>query len=224
MERFILDGSYPADISPADVRPGDILRYEFTISGANPVLGEKYSGRFSMGWSEPLDRFRAPILSPPGRHLQTHSNSPIGIPEVRETELRVETVWSLDGLPGVLWTDNIPAWRSPYPFVEISEYQNWGEVVKWALPLYEVTEPLSLKLQQVLEELPEANDPGVRARAILDWARENIRYLGFLDGEISTDPSHRNLRLTKDMETAKQWPLWSAPCSEPLASRVFRSW
>jgi len=188
MERQILDGSYTATLSPRDIRTGDVLSYEYTLRGSNPVLGGKFSGRFWMGWSQPLDRLRLRFLVPDGISLQIKPSQPDLEPNVSSGKNGTEYAWDLADRPGILREDGTPAWRTPYPFIEASAYESWSGVVDWALPLYQVEETLPPELQAVVDMVAGEEDPAVRARTILDWTRERIRYLGFLDGESSHRP------------------------------------
>lgn len=208
MDRQIFDGSRTLTVSTPDVRVGDVLRYEFTRYGSNPVLGNRVSGSFGTGWNSPLGHFRYRMIAPRDRELAFRSSPPGDEPEIRERGEFREFVWERRDLPAILWEENTPSWRSPFPYVEVSEYDSWKSVIDWALPLYRMNpDALPDEAVQFVNALPEDWDAERRAAAILDWVRERVRYLGFLDGENSHRPKSPEFTLARGYGDCKAMAL-----------------
>jgi hypothetical protein len=47
--------------------------------------------------------------------------------------------WELENVPALLSEDGVPSWYDAYDNVEVSEFSDWSEISKWALPLYNVS-------------------------------------------------------------------------------------
>jgi transglutaminase-like putative cysteine protease len=188
----MLDGQTTILFSLEDVRVDDIVEYEYTLRGDNPVFRGKGAGSNLLRYSEVVDKVRLRLLYPPGRNLQVSRRAGAG-PFVSGLENgRMCLAWDLSKVPALAMDEDVPAWYDPYSRIQWSEYSDWGEVVNWALPLYELDKPLSPELLRVAAGL-KGLEPGERIRRALRLVQDDIRYLGLEMGMSSHKPAHPNV-------------------------------
>ena len=58
----IYDGERTALVFVKDVRPGDVIDYSWSIAGANPLLGDRYTDTYRLSSSVPSRRVRHRLL------------------------------------------------------------------------------------------------------------------------------------------------------------------
>ena len=194
LEARIFDGRKTANVFLEDVRVGDIVEYAYSVRGSNPVFGGRHFGGLDMGWRVPVARRFGRLLVPRGSPLKlVHHQTPLR-PVERDQEIYREYVWDVRNLAPVRPDGDTPAWYDPYPWVQWSEFGDWGDVARWAAPLYRTPENLSPALQAVAKRLAAAStDPAERLVATLKFVQQEIRYLGVEIGAGSYAPSAPDL-------------------------------
>ena len=114
----------------------------------------------------------------PRASVQTYAGAPE--PVVRETGGLREYLWRIDTLPALISDGDTPSWFDPYPWVSVSEWADWTNVVAWALPMYEHA-PADVPLT-------DAATPEERLLAALRFVQDEVRYLGVEVGRGSHEP------------------------------------
>lgn len=188
MERFLLDGRCTVVIRLRDVRPGDVIRYSFTLRGENPVMQGHFFSAFSLGGFAPCELLRHRILAPASLtlHIQEHNTDlKPRIEEQQETRLYE---WEVRNAPVVVFEPRIPYWVSVAPWVQVGDMSSWGDVVEWALPLYDFQQALPLDLEKDLDALRALSDEKEKAARALELVQERVRYFGTETGEYSHKP------------------------------------
>lgn len=189
LESQIYDGSLSAVLFVPDLRVGDVLEYAFTVTGANPVLGGRYTGSFDIEWSVPLYRLRHRLLWPGARARPLVRNHGTSIaPEVTEDSRSVEYRWEIDDPAAVGDPGPVPPWFTKWAWVQISEFRTWREVADWARPLYRPS-GLSSDMERQLAAWRRLPNPSARARAALRFVQDEVRYVGIEMGTGSHRPS-----------------------------------
>lgn len=179
LDYLIFDGSKSVHAFLDDVRVGDVVEYAYTISGSNPVFGERFFGAFDLQWSSPVARVQARLLWPAGRPL--HLKAQNGGPEVEKRLLgeQEEYVWRQEEQPGLRLSPDAPAWYDPFAQVQWGDFGRWADVVSWALPLYRVPDSLSPALQAEVRRIAAlGQDPKLRTAEALRLVQREVRYLG----------------------------------------------
>jgi hypothetical protein len=189
LENFLYDGSHTARCDLEDVRVGDVLDFAYTIEGSNPVMGGRFATIFSTQWSYPVGRAITRFVFPARRKLQF-------LPRYRTIQPAVSTErgvteWLCDqsNLAGRRVAGDSPSDYDPRGIVEVSEFQNWREVVAWALPLFSAAGPMSPELTAEMEKLRGIADVEERVVAALRFVQDGIRYLGMESGVGSHRPT-----------------------------------
>ena len=190
LDYLIFDGSKSVHAFLDDVRVGDVVEYAYTISGSNPVFGERFFGSFNLQGSSPVARLHARLLWPAGRplHLRTHNGGPEA--EKRLLGEQEEYVWRKEEQSGLRLSPETPAWYDPYPQVQWGDFGRWADVVAWAVPLYRVPDGLSPALQAEVRRIAAlGSDPKLRTAEALRLVQREVRYLGVEVGAGSHAPN-----------------------------------
>lgn len=187
MERYMLDGRLTVVMRLTDVRPGDVLRYSFTLRGHNPVMKNHFFTSFSVNRSYPLARLRERVWAPPGMPLKVRNHATDIACTEKKAGDAVLYEWSASDLPPVEDEESVPDWVSVYPWVEVSDMSSWKEVVDWALPLYDFDLPVSPALEAEIAKLKDLSDEE-KVRRALQVAQNHVRYFGTETGEHSHKP------------------------------------
>src|SRR4030095_10490071 len=91
-----------------------------------------------------------------------------------------EYVWDFKNLEGIPYEDAAPANHEPYPYVELSDFEDWSRVVEWALPLYTAqNSPMPPELRELIAKWQQgAPSNEERARLALEFVQDELRYTG----------------------------------------------
>jgi hypothetical protein len=170
---------------------GDVLEYAFTTRGANPALAGHYSTRFVVQGVTPVDRQLFRVLWEARKPLQQRQHLAAGRPMVLVAGSGTEYSWSHTNLSAIPYEDFRPPACEPYPFVELSDFSSWGEVVNWAVPLYAANPPIlpPEMLELVGGWKSAAPSDEEKARLALEFVQDSVRYTGLELGPDSYRPA-----------------------------------
>ncbi len=186
----IYDGVVTAVWVVADLRVGDVLDVEYTISGHNPVFGGKFSRDFVLGTGRGAERAHFLARSPASRPLRFRAFGPgAGEPAVRDGAGGRELEWDLRNVAAPAGEGHTPPWFPELPQVTLSELGSWQEVAAWAASMFEAP-PLAAGplLDRVVAIGAQSPDAPSRALAALRLVQHEVRYLGIEMGENSHRP------------------------------------
>jgi hypothetical protein len=189
LDSQVLDGSLTASLVIEDVRPGDRIDFAFTVRGRNPALGGHFSNAFNCGWTMPVARQRIRILCPSGRPLHYRLHGASAEPVRGLSSGLTEYAWEFADTPPASPEDRTPSWHIGVPWLQVSDFQDWADVRRWATALYPPAQ-LPPELEQLVASWRDSKDaPLLKAQAALDWVQRNIRYVGIELGAGSLSPS-----------------------------------
>lgn len=190
LEYRMYDGSKTVDIVLADVRPGDVVEYAYSIRGSNPLLLGKESGGLDMRWGLSVHHLYRRLLVPAGgQELTFRSHLGDFQPQIDTHNGWTEYNWAATDVAPVTKESDTPRWYDPYPYVEWTTFKDWGAVARWAVPLYAVPKDLGSALQHEVDRIATAQpSPELRLAAVLEFVQSNIRYLGIEIGQGSYQP------------------------------------
>ncbi|WP_232313487.1 transglutaminase-like domain-containing protein [Enterovibrio coralii] len=108
--------------------------------------------------------------------------------EITENGARIFTYQERNGLYDFDESEQ-PRWFNPYPYLHVSSYQNWQDVVKWALPLYAAPDKDD-EVQALVADIQDTypDDREKQIVAAIHFVQNNIRYLGIENGIGSHKP------------------------------------
>lgn len=180
-------GLVSALLVASDVRPGDVVRYAYSIEGDNPIMGGLTHDTLTLAWTDPIlmrsIRVEFDAGSEPDFRLLGSEQAPKLERHATGTTLR----WRAERLAAIVVDEDTPGWYSPYPLIEIGPRRSWAQVVEWALPLYPQAQPLPAELESRIAQWADLPDAEARAAAALQAVQEEVRYFSVLLG----DSSHR---------------------------------
>ncbi len=186
----IYNGSLSLNIIIDDMRSGDTLDYSYTITGSNPVYANKFSTRKTLNWSVPVVQQKMRVLW--GKKTPLHINTINGATDIREASNKYGTDYSITLFEAPLLEQNsqTPTWYDPYTQVYFSEFDDWGQVVNWAHPLYQsaIETPNSIVdiAKGIKSNYTKTSD---KIAAALRFSQDEIRYLGLEMGTNSHQPT-----------------------------------
>lgn len=191
LDRHVYNGRLSQVCLLEDVRVGDTIDFAFSVHGFNPVFGGRVADSFSVGWSIPLDRVHERWLIPAGRTLRWRAHGIALAPwQQTLTDGTEEWIWQRDSIAAIDFEADTPLWAVPYPFVEISEWSDWREVISWGVPLYptdgELPEDWRGRAVALATRHPDPRDLAV---VLLRLVQEEVRYLAITPGEGTHRPS-----------------------------------
>jgi len=198
LEYRIFDGTKTANLFLDDLRVGDSVEYSYSISGSNPVFGNRQFGRFDLQWQAPVAHVYRRLNVPAGRTLALSSRNTRLSAQVTDSASGREYIWDVVGQPALVVESEAPGWFDPYASVQWSEFESWGAVARWAEPMYRVPARLGPALQREIDRIASNSaDPGERMLAALRFVQSEVRYLGVEVGPGSYAPNPPQLVLDR---------------------------
>jgi len=192
LSRFIYSGLYTAYFIVDDVRKGDQIEYAYTLEGHNPIFEDKYFNTFHFGASEPVMNFYKALIASPSRRLQFKAFNDAPQPLRKAAGNMTVYEWNLVQITqpraGNYAT---PSWYSAYPFVQVSEYNSWEEIVNWAVQVNTIEHAITPALQNKVDAWLKAGAGNKTAylQSAVRFVQDDIRYMGIEMGEYSHRPS-----------------------------------
>lgn len=173
----------------ADVRNGDIVEYSYSIVGYNPVYQGHFSFDFWQAYSVPAGRLMYRTILPPGIKANIQYKNGAVAPVV-QAGATTEYSWSIDNPRVISVESKTPAWYSPYPHVQISDFGNWLEVKKWFTSLFKLKPYRDGELIQIADSIRKKCPGNAQAQisAAVDFVQQHIRYSGNENGIYSHTP------------------------------------
>lgn len=189
LEAQLYDGSLTALMFIEDVRVGDVMEFAYSVRGSNPVFNGHYVDGFMLQRGLPIDHLSVRVLWPDDRPLHHRVHGRTLEPTVRPGSEHTEYRWEARALPAVAPEDSVPGDLVVYPWLQLSDFGTWENVVNWGLPLYTPPETLTPALQAQVEALRAAGtDDASRFIAAVRFVQDDIRYLGIEMGANSHQP------------------------------------
>lgn len=189
LDNGLVDDTRTVSLVLNDVRVGDVLDFDYTVTGANPVFGGHYVKDLPVASTMPVRHRLIRILRPSSIRLEYRLTGP----ELRRTSAPwnggIEERWSADDLPAFTVDKGAPAWYMPYGLMQVSAFGNWSAVARWARGLYRA-EPATPGVRALAERLrrKHPDDRGAQLLAALRFVQDEIRYTGIEIGEGSHQP------------------------------------
>jgi transglutaminase-like putative cysteine protease len=189
----IFDGQLTALLFLKDVRPGDVIDYDYSLDGSNPLLGGRYADEFDFAVSVPTALVRHRLLWPSARPLHVR-----GAGEVEHRGDADIHVWEQRNVEAIDDEDSIPDWYDAYSSVQVTEFGSWNEVARWAADLYK-PDLASLADIDVLAARIRLDHPSRDAQiaAAIRFVQDDIRYLGIEMGRGSHEPRQPHATLAQ---------------------------
>jgi transglutaminase-like putative cysteine protease len=176
-----------------DIKAGDIIEYDYTSTGENPIFKGAFYYHFYFSYDYEILHASLRILKPFNRKLNfkvqnvsiTPSTSIIGDLE--------EIIYEVKNQKGFKIEKYLPYSYNPYYSIEISEYENWQQVNQWAKKVFFIADANSSKLNSKIEDIKkESSDKEKQIISALRFVQDKIRYMGVEIGVNSHQPASPN--------------------------------
>jgi Domain of Unknown Function with PDB structure (DUF3857)/Transglutaminase-like superfamily len=171
---YLFDGNQTAALALQDMHEGDILDYAYTIRGANPVGGGKFSHLVTVREHEPVERLTTRLLWPKAKTLFIKNKGTDAAPVIVKKGDVTEYTWDFKNVEGLEDEEPMPVWYFPLPWVQLTEFKSWAEVNQWATNTF-ATGPVSAELARQINawrDLPEAEQ---RVVTVLRFLQDEVR-------------------------------------------------
>lgn len=188
LENNIYDGERTVSVIIDDVRSGDIVEYDFSIVGDNPIFENKFFYSFYLNDYNAVKYIYCKLIKPLNisyniKYLNTKHE-----PKISKTKDSEILEWEIENVKGVKNEISTPRWYDPYDLVEISEYQNWEEVIAWGKSIFKLSAKMPDALKFKIEELKKLQSKEAQFIQALRYVQDEIRYFGIEMGVNSHKP------------------------------------
>ncbi len=155
--------------------------------GSNPVWGGKAWKAFDAKLSSGVDRLAFRVLweKPIAPALTAHNGALL--PDVTVRGDVREYRWSKDDVDPFDPEPDLPPDAVGWPWVELSEWQSWNEVARWADGMFD-TKPKSALFDAEVAQLKGLATAEERVREAVRFVQDDLRYLALEDGMSSHHP------------------------------------
>lgn len=172
-----------------DLRVGDVLEYSYTLTGSNPIFFGGIFDTYSMQWSAPILKNHLSITVP--NDVNTELKTVVVDKPTKTEQLADSTkyTWLIENQTALETYSDAPSWYLPFARVEITEYQEWADVVDWAMHLYHKEHTSNEELNTLLNDIQKNNTDIEKASSALAYVQDSIRYYGIELGVNSHQPS-----------------------------------
>lgn len=177
-DRLTYNVSYSTQISLDDVRVGDIIEFAWTTEGANPLSRGKYFGTYSLQGTHPIMRNALRLVYPANRKLALRPVNGATPPTLNTVNGVTELLYEEKNVPGRKIEDDVPDDFSPRRQLQLTEFHDWAEVVRWTMPLFEIDVARSPEFNAETDKLRAISDPEQRVVTALQFVQDEIRYVG----------------------------------------------
>ncbi len=190
LSRSVYNGSLTSMLFLEDTRKGDVIEYDYSLLGFNPVFKGKYAITLAMQFSVPVGSLFYRIICPANRDLTLKNYLTDIQPVISRSGTDKIYEWSREKVAALKSQDELPSWYEPYSSVMVSEYKSWNEVAQWALSLFSFKGGLSAGLKRKIEEIrSEGSSADQRLLSALRFVQDEVRYLGIEIGVNTHKPN-----------------------------------
>ncbi len=185
----ILDGWRTASLLIPDVRVGDVVDVSFSVSGTNPVFGALRSATFSAAYSQGAAMRLVRALGPAATPLQWRVTGPTDYAMTVSASAGIEARrFVARPLPAVQSEDGAPEGFDGFGAIAFSNARDWGEVVRWAMPLFDDGER-GPRYAEALASVRGVEGDGAMLHRALEIAQRDVRYVSLSIGRSSHAPA-----------------------------------
>ena len=185
----ILDGWRTASLLIPDVRVGDVVDFAYSVSGTNPVFGELRSAAFSAAYSQGAAMRLVRALGPAAAPLQWRVTGPTEYAMTTSVSGGVEARRFVAlPMPAVQSEEGAPDGFDGFGAIALSNARDWGEVVRWARPLFDAGER-GPRYAEMLASVREGEGEDAILHRALEVAQRDVRYVSLSIGRSSHAPA-----------------------------------
>jgi hypothetical protein len=190
LDAGILNGELSALLLLKDVRTGDILDVEFTVTDEGGLFGDDMSWLQAAEQSYPIGDWRFVWMDHPGHGFRVSPKPDhLSYAESESDGLLIRT-WTASDIPARELDDQLPADVFPVSILQITTHESWGGMVERLLARWNAEPSDRSSLDVELSSIREisGDDPEKLVDAAVAAARDAVRYQNYSPGLLAMVP------------------------------------
>lgn len=217
LQARIYNGGYNINVLLSDVRPDDIVEYEYTLQSREINFPGHFATTVSTAWSVPLHRQHLRIRYPATRAMRFRSSDGVALPAVRELGALRELDWQAVDATTIPSDPDRPSWYATWPYIEASDLPDWPAVSRLVSPLFDTPAKLAPGVAAVVNEVRAAGGtPEQQALHALQYVQEQVRYTSISIGPGAYRPTAPSVVLARRFGDCKDKTLLLATILQAL--------
>lgn len=187
LEEQLYDGALTALVFLEDARVGDTVGVSYSLTGDNPVFAGHLARALEVSGGVAVRAWRFRLVGPRDLFVTSRAHHVALDSTVRDVGAAREWVWQAADVKPPPDEDGVPVDEDPNAWLEVSDFHDWAEVVRWARPLFPDA-AASPELDAEVARLRAAGDAKAQTLAALRFVQDEVRYLGIELGPNSHEP------------------------------------
>lgn len=191
-EHNLSEGIYNGTITAyellEDVRKGDLIDFQYTLFGENPIFEKERYYLIPFETSNPIDLYAVRFLYAKGDKYNYNCINCDSIDfSIDMCGVYSQISMKAKDLKAIDYENNMTSWTLPDSYFLFSSLKSWKEVNSWAQGVFALEEPQNLK--SVFDEIftgEESKDEQIDK--IINFVQDEIRYMGIESGIGSIKP------------------------------------
>lgn len=188
LESNVYNGDKTVNVIMNDIQPKDIIEYDFSIIGDNPIFQNKFFYSFYLNGYYDSKELYFRIIKPKHVNLNINYLNDSASCEKIINSSKEELIWHLKDVPGLESESGSPSWYDPYTKVELSEYSSWSEVINWGKKVFKLNFSSKITDHPKVKEIDSLTSDEEKITKALDFVQNDIRYFGIEIGSNSHQP------------------------------------
>lgn len=175
LDQLVFDNRRTAFILIPDLRVGDVLEYDWSIVGSNPVLDEHTAVGIATQRSMAVGVNAVRVLVDHELSALGFGNAPITY--IDRSGPLLEYTLRADSVPAAPDVANVPAEDQYVGWVQFTDFDDWKAVARWGVTLFEPLAKMDPAVRDVLDQLDlEGASKDAQVLAVLHWVQSEVRY------------------------------------------------
>jgi hypothetical protein len=176
-----------------DIKPGDVVEYDYTTTGENPIFEGKFYYNYYFSYNYELLHGSLRLLKPLNRKINAKIHNTTLKPNTTIYNNNEEIIYEVKNQKGFEIDKSIPNSYFPYYSIELSEYNDWQKINEWSTKIFSFQEKNSEKLTAKINGIKKlSTNKNEQIISALRFVQNEIRYMGFEIGVNSHKPAAPN--------------------------------
>jgi transglutaminase-like putative cysteine protease len=171
------------------VEDGCLVEYEYEIKTSKPIMPRQLDAYWAFLAYYPSLDSHVTITVPQDLEIEIRAHNMTAEPEVSTAEGMVTRRWSMSCPQEYEAEPYCPPYEETAPWIEARTKRTWEDIATWYADLTkgcaEPDDAIRAKVAELTKDLSGDED---KARAIFQWAEENVRYVAVELGESAYMP------------------------------------
>ncbi len=189
LESNIYNGKQTALLLIQDLQVNDIVEYDYTIIGGNPIFDNRIFAVFGLEWATPVKDLHISITIPRNKKVDIRTHKTTIKPRIEQQGELTHYAWHLSDIKPLDFQGNYPKWFEANDYLELTEFKNWQSVAQWAFDVFAIDTSLNNETTLMLDtwQTADTNNYDLATKA-LNFVQNDIRYMGIEIGVNSHEP------------------------------------